>query len=307
MRSCRRKRLAGSSPGRSGSAPDDRPANACGVQERRRDAAPGCDANHRPVGLTAITDIVFTAMRHYNPVAIPIAPNRIEVMAAADRLFAEARRQMVLTQLLPNKVIDERVIAAMSATPREQFVPKDYRGVAYLDEDIVVARGQGKPARALMEPLVLARLLQEADVQPGDVALVVGCATGYDLAVLARLASTAIGLESDAALAAEATRLLAELGLDNAPVIEGPLAQGLAKQGPYNVILAAGALPEIPEVLKQQLAEGGRLVAVRRPAGAPIGQAVVVKRIGELFVERVVFDAGTRPLPGFERPAGFVF
>ncbi len=233
-------------------------------------------------------------------------------MAAADRLFAEARRQMVLTQLLPNKVIDERVIAAMSATPREQFVPKDYRGVAYLDEDIVVARGQGnpgqgKPARALMEPLVLARLLQEADVQPGDVALVVGCATGYDLAVLARLASTAIGLESDAALAAEATRLLAELGLDNAPVIEGPLAQGLAKQGPYNVILAAGALPEIPEALKQQLAEGGRLVAVRRPAGAPIGQAVVVKRIGELFVERVVFDAGTRPLPGFERPAGFVF
>lgn len=223
-------------------------------------------------------------------------------MASADRLFAEARRQMVLTQLLPNKVIDERLIAAISATPREQFVPKAYRGVAYLDEDIAVA-----PGRALMEPLVLARLLQEADVQSADVALVVGCATGYDLAVLARLASTAIGLESDAALAAEAGKLLAQLGLDNAPVIEGALAEGLAKQGPYNVILLAGAVPEIPVLLKQQLAEGGRLVAVRRPVGAPIGHAVVVKRVGNLFPERVVFDAGTRPLPGFDRPTGFVF
>ncbi len=223
-------------------------------------------------------------------------------MASADRLFAEARRQMVLTQLLPNKVIDERLIAAMSATPREQFVPKSYRGVAYLDEDIAVGAG-----RALMEPLVLARLLQEADIAASDVALVVGCGTGYDLAVLARLASTAIGLESDPALAVEATKLMAQLGLDNAPVIEGPLADGLAKQGPYNVILLAGAVPEIPAQLKQQLAEGGRLVAVRRPTGAPMGQAVLVKRAGNLFAERVIFDAATRPLPGFERPAGFVF
>lgn len=223
-------------------------------------------------------------------------------MASADRLFAEARRQMVLTQLLPNKVIDDRLIAAMSATPREQFVPKTYRGVAYQDEDIVVA-----PGRALMEPLVLARLLQEADIASSDVALVVGCGTGYDLAVLARLASTAIGLESDPALAAEATKLLAQLSLDNAPVMEGPLAAGLAKQGPFNVILLGGAVPEIPAALKAQLADGGRLVAVRRPAGAPIGHAVVVKRAGNLFAERVIFDAGTRPLPGFEQPSGFVF
>ncbi len=138
-------------------------------------------------------------------------------------------------------------------------------------------------------------------------ALVVGCGTGYDLAVLARLASTAIGLESDPALAAEATKLLAQLSLDNAPVMECPLAAGLAKQGPFNVILLGGAVPEIPAALKAQLADGGRLVAVRRPAGAPIGHAVVVKRAGNLFAERVIFDAGTRPLPGFEQPSGFVF
>lgn len=223
-------------------------------------------------------------------------------MAAADRLYAEARRQMVLTQLRPNKVIDERVIAAMGATPREQFVPKAYRGVAYLDEDLLVG-----PGRGLLEPFVLARLLQEADVQPGDVALAVGCATGYDVAVLAQLATTAIGLEADAGLAAEATRNLQQFGADNAAVVEGPLAAGLAKQGPFNVILLCGAVPEIPAALKDQLAPDGRLVGVVRPAGAPMGQAVIVKRAGPGFAQRVIMDAASLALPGFERAAGFVF
>ena len=223
-------------------------------------------------------------------------------MALADRQFAEARRQMVLTQLRPNKVIDEALIGAMAATPREQFVPKAYRGVAYVDEDVSLGKG-----RALMEPMVLARLLQEADIQPGDVALAVGCGTGYDLAVLARLASTAIGLESDPALAAEAGRILQSLSIDNAPVIEGALAEGLPKQGPFNVILLCGAVPEIPAALAGQLAEGGRLVGVVRPAGAPVGSAVLVKKAGNALNRRVLFDAQTLPLPGFARPSGFVF
>lgn len=223
-------------------------------------------------------------------------------MAQADRQYAEARRQMVLSQLRPNKVIDEQVIDAMAALPREQFVPKSYRGVAYMDEDVAVA-----PGRFLMEPMVLARLLQEAELQPQDIALVIGCATGYDLAVLAKIVNTVIGLESDAALAQQANQTLQALGLDNIAVVEGPLKDGLAKQGPFNVILLAGAVPEISTPLLGQLAEGGRLIGVVRPPEAPIGQAVIVKRAGDLFPQRVLFDAGTRPLPGFERPAGFVF
>jgi protein-L-isoaspartate(D-aspartate) O-methyltransferase len=223
-------------------------------------------------------------------------------MAQADRHFAEARRQMVLTQLRPNKVIDEQLIAAMAALPREQFVPKAYRGVAYMDEDVAVA-----PGRYLMEPMVLARLLQEAEIQSGEVALVVGSGTGYELGVLARLCSTVIGLEADAALAQQASQTLQALDIDNTAIVEGALKDGLAKQGPFNLILLAGAVPEIPAALLAQLADGGRLVGVVRPAGAPIGQAVLVKRSGELFPQRVLFDAGTPLLPGFERPAGFVF
>lgn len=217
-------------------------------------------------------------------------------------LFAEARRQMVLTQLRPNKVIDEQLIAAMAGLPREEFVPAAYRGVAYMDEDVAVA-----PGRYLMEPMVLARLLQEAEIQPEDKALVVGAATGYEVAVLARLAGSVAGVESDAALAGQAGQRLQALAIGNAKVAEGALKDGVAAQGPYNVILLAGAVPEVPASLLQQLAEGGRLIGVVRGAGAPIGQAVLVKRTGGLFPQRVLFDAGTPVLPGFEGKAGFVF
>ncbi|MCW0233167.1 MAG: protein-L-isoaspartate O-methyltransferase [Ferrovibrio sp.] len=223
-------------------------------------------------------------------------------MATAERQFAEARRQMVLTQLRPNKVIDEQVIDAMAALPREQFVPKTYRGVAYMDEDVAVA-----PGRYLMEPMVLARLLQEAEIQPAEVALVVGAATGYEVAVLARLTSTVIGLESDATLSQLAGQTLQALGIDNTALVEGALKDGLAKQGPFNIILLAGAVPEISPALLDQLADGGRLIGVLRAPEAPIGQAVLIKRAGNLFPQRVLFDAGTPVLPGFERPAAFVF
>lgn len=223
-------------------------------------------------------------------------------MATAERQFAEARRQMVLTQLRPNKVIDEQVIDAMAALPREQFVPKAYRGVAYMDEDVAVA-----PGRYLMEPMVLARLLQEAEIQPAEVALVVGSATGYEVAVLARLTSTVIGLENDAALNQLAGQTLQALGIDNTALVEGALKDGLAKQGPFNIILLAGAAPEISPALLDQLADGGRLIGVLRAPDAPIGQAVLIKRAGNLFPQRILFDAGTPILPGFERPAAFVF
>jgi len=139
------------------------------------------------------------------------------------------------------------------------------------------------------------------------VALVVGSATGYEVAVLARLTSTVIGLESDAALSQQAGQTLQAQGIDNTALVEGPLKDGLAKQGPFNVILLAGAVPEIPAALLQQLADGGRLIGVLRAPGAPIGQTVLVKRSGDLFPQRILFDAGTPVLPGFERPAGFVF
>jgi len=207
---------------------------------------------------------------------------------------------MVLSQLRPSGVRDERVIAAMAAVPREAFVAPYQQAIAYVDEDLPLGAG-----RYLMEPLVFGRLLVAAEVGPDDVVLDVGCASGYSAAVLARLAGTVVALEEDEGLADRADSSLVALGVDNAAIMRRPLAGGYVEQGPYDVIVIEGAVPAIPDGIAEQLREGGRLVAV--VGNADIGRCVVVKRIGGLLSERITHDAAIPPLPGFARRAEFVF
>lgn len=208
---------------------------------------------------------------------------------------------MVESQIRTNKVTDQRVIAAFEAVPRELFVDEAKRGIAYIDEDLEVA-----PGRYLMEPMVLARLLQAAVPRPGDIALDIGCASGYSTAVLAQLVETVVGVESDRALRDEANRTLNALDADNAVVVEGELDAGYQKQAPYDVIVFQGAVSAVPDVVKRQLSDGGRLVAVVCDEGG-IGRATLMQRSGDGFSARILFDAGTPLLPGFAREAGFVF
>ncbi len=214
--------------------------------------------------------------------------------------FAAARKQMVDAQLLPNKVTNARLVDAMGTVPREAFVPQALRGVAYADQDLPVA-----PGRHVIDPMVFARLLQEAGVRATDAVLDVGCATGYSAAVLARLAGVVVAVEEDAHLAIEATENLSRAGADNAAVITGPLFDGYPAQSPYDLIVLEGSVPEVPTQLLDQLAEGGRLVAVI--SGRGIGKATLFTRTGGIVGQRQLFDAGLPPLPGFAREAGFVF
>lgn len=215
--------------------------------------------------------------------------------------YATARHNMVENQLRPNRVTDMAVCEAMLDLPRELFVPKQLRGIAYVDEDVEVAAG-----RWLMEPMVFARLLQAAEIKPSDVILDIGCGTGYSAGVLAKLGSTVVAVENDPELANRASGLLSELGLHNAAVVTGPLAEGYAAQAPYDVIVFDGAVCEIPKAVLSQLAEGGRLVAVVT-GEAGLGKATLVTRAGDSFGHRIVFDAGTPLLPGFTRQPAFVF
>ena len=214
--------------------------------------------------------------------------------------YAAARRHMVDGQILPNKVMDRRLIAALSDIPRERFVPKALEGVAYVDEDLEVA-----PGRFLMEPMVFARLVEEAGIAPGDAVLDIGALTGYEAAVMARLASVVVAVEEDKDLAKAAGDNLTALGIDNAVVVEGPLNQGHAKQGPYDVIFMAGAVEEIPDALLKQLADGGRLVAVVNRRN--IGSATLITKRNGVLGDRVLFDAGTPLMPGFARKPEFHF
>lgn len=215
--------------------------------------------------------------------------------------FSAARHNMVESQVRTNKVRDPLVLEAMETLPRENFVPERLRALAYMDEDISLGGG-----RALMEPMVLARLLQAADVKAQDVALVVGCASGYEAAVLSKLAATVVALESDKALADEAAHTLAALGLDTVAVVEGALPAGYPEQGPYDVIFINGGVAEVPATLSDQLADGGRMVYVALSTRG-WGQAVLVNKQDGVLSQIDLFDAACPLLHDFANAPKFTF
>lgn len=220
--------------------------------------------------------------------------------------FAEQRTRMVDSQLRTESITDHRLLAVMGEIPRELFVPPDQKALAYLDRDVpFYATGGGARGRAMMEPAPLGRLIQALDVGQDERALVVGAGTGYSAAILARLAAGVVGVESDPALAAQAIRNLGQLGVANATVVVGPLEAGNAAGAPYDVILLDGAVEMLPAVLLDQLAEGGRLAGVVG-YGRAAAATLYTRSEGDIG-GRPVFDADVPPLPGFRKPAAFVF
>lgn len=211
------------------------------------------------------------------------------------------RKNMVESQVRPSDVTDRRIMAAMQTIPRERFVPGPNAALAYMDEALMVA-----PGRALIAPRTLARLIQLGDIDATDKVLNVGAMTGYGAAVLANLAKQVVALESDKALSAVATKLLADLGLNNVTVVAGELAQGYRASAPYDVIVIEGAVARMPDELVAQLAPGGRIVAIDASGGVSV--AVVVTRGADVQVSRrVAFEASAPILAGFEAPKSFVF
>ena len=207
---------------------------------------------------------------------------------------------MVESQLRPNEVTDARLLAAMRTLPRERFVPPRLRPLAYMDEAIeIFPSTDGAPARFLLAPMVLARLVQLAAVGPEDAVLDVGCATGYSTAVLAGLGRSVTGLEPEPELAAAARDALRDLGIDNAEIVEGALVAGHKRRAPYDVIFLNGSVPEMPESLIAQLKEGGRLAAVlsRGANAGSQGKAHLFVKVGGEASGIPHFDAGARPLP----------
>jgi protein-L-isoaspartate(D-aspartate) O-methyltransferase len=214
---------------------------------------------------------------------------------------ARARINMVESQLRPNRIDDPRLLEAMREVPRERFLPKLLRGVAYADEDLLLPGGGH-----LIEPLVLARLIQAARIRPQDVVLVVGCTTGYAAVVLARMAATVILLQLDAGRAEQVESLLEELAVDNVVVVTGEdPAAGHPSQAPFDVVLLIGAVEVVPPALLEQIGEGGRLVAVI-DAGR-IGKGTLLTRLHGVIGSQVVFDAQIPRLPGLPRRVEFAF
>jgi protein-L-isoaspartate(D-aspartate) O-methyltransferase len=218
--------------------------------------------------------------------------------------FATARQKMVDGQVRPSDVTDPRIIDAMLEVPREAFVPESRRALAYLDLDLDVSEA-GAAKRFLIKPVVIARMLQAAEISETDNVLVVGCASGYTAAVVARLAAQVTATESDGSLAAKAREVLAQLGFGNVTVRTATAADGDEANAPYDVIVLAGATEIVPDRLYRQLRDGGRLVGVFAMSRPP--RAMIVTHSHADFGDRPLFDAVVPVLPGLERPPAFVF
>lgn len=217
--------------------------------------------------------------------------------------FAAARRMMVDGQVRTADVTDPRLLAAMLELPRERFFPEDKAALAYLDTDVAVSE-PGLPVRRLLKPMVLAKLLQIAEIGASDRALDVGCGSGYSTALLSHLAGFVVGLEEDEILARRASDALAEARVANAKIVTAALARGCAAEGPYDVIVLQGAGEVVPAALFDQLKDGGRLACV---LGQGPGKAMLYRKIEGEVSGRPVFDAAAPLLPGFTRPPAFVF
>jgi protein-L-isoaspartate(D-aspartate) O-methyltransferase len=218
--------------------------------------------------------------------------------------FSAMRQKMVDGQVRPSDVTDVRIIDAMLEVPREAFVPQSQRAMAYLDLDLDVSEG-GSAKSFLIKPVVIAKMLQAAEIDATDNVLVVGCATGYAAAVAAKLAGQVTATASDEAGVAKAKSILAEIGLGSVAVRSAAAVEGDASNAPYDVIVLDGATEIVPDRLYQQLKEGGRLVGVFAMT-LPQRATLVTRSRGD-FGTRALFDAAVPVLPGLERLPAFVF
>ena len=191
--------------------------------------------------------------------------------------FAGQRAAMVATQLRARGVRDPRVLAAMAAVPREEFVPTGWQGDAYADQPLPIGAAQ-----TISQPYVVALMAELAAIRPEDRVLDVGFGSGYQTAVLTHLAARVYGVEIRRELADEAAARLAKLGLaDRVELRVGDGGHGWADRAPFDVILVAAAAPKLPAPLLAQLADGGRLII---PLGGPgLQELTRVTRRGDQY------------------------
>lgn len=214
--------------------------------------------------------------------------------------FERARKAMVDNQLRTSNVTDRRVLGAMLAVERENFVPASRAPLAYIDEAHDLGHGRAVPA-----PAPFAKLIQLAEIEPTDAVLDLGAGLGYSTAVLAQLAHEVVGIESNADLAASASKALAAAGVTNAEIVVSDLTDAKPHARGFDVIVLEGAVEEVPAGLFKLLRDGGRLVALIRRGPAAVAHIFV--KTGDAVNSRAEFNATLPPLVTAPKAEAFVF
>ena len=219
-----------------------------------------------------------------------------------DMHFEALRKAMVDSQIRPNKVIDDRVIAAFMNVPRERFVSKNMQNLAYIDEDIHLSGG-----RFIVEAMVMARIIQTLALADTQSVMLIGAGTGYTAALLSSLAASVIAIETRAQMVEKAQQAVAGLDIGNVAVIKARLQDGYASEAPYDAIIIEGAVEHMPQSLLDQLADGGRLAAIWRPDGTQAGEACIWHKTGDAVSRTPLFTAQVPVLDEFRAKPKFSF
>ncbi|MCF6328075.1 MAG: protein-L-isoaspartate O-methyltransferase [Devosiaceae bacterium] len=214
--------------------------------------------------------------------------------------FSKARIDMVEGQLRTSGVFDPRVLSAFAKIPREAFLSAGQVPFAYADLDHKLS---SDPLRYMGAPAPLAKLIELGAPGPEDVVLDVACATGYTSAVLAQLASSVVGVESDGDLVNRADEILAQLDIPNAAVIKGKPEEGAPSEAPFDVIIIGAAIDEVPKKLLEQLRDGGKLVALIGTGAS--ARAVTFTRSEAGIAQVSAFNACLPRIAEFSKPHQF--
>lgn len=214
-----------------------------------------------------------------------------------------ARINMIESQLRPNRVTDTALLTAILATPREKFVPRKYRSMAYADAEIPMS--EQKDGRFLTSPMPQARLIQALGISKDDTVLVVGAGTGYACAVIGQLASVVFGLEADPELAEQATSTLNAIDASNVVIVEGGHEEGLPNEAPFDAVLIDGSIETEPGSLLAQLKESGRLTTAL--GTMPVTRGVIFEVASGSAVKDFIFEASVPSINAFAKKPEFVF
>ena len=216
--------------------------------------------------------------------------------------FKIARKNMVENQIRANKVTSLNVINAFLDVPREKFVPDALQEISYVDEDIQLSRN-----RFMMKPMILARLFQSLNLNGNENILHVGSNSGYGSAILSRMCSSVISLESDKKLFETSIHTFSNMGFDNVVPLHGSMENGVEKEAPFDIIFIEGSIETEPKSLFGQLNENGKLIAIIRPANIKIGKAKLYFKISNEIGLENLFDAQVSKLSIFKSKTKFSF
>jgi protein-L-isoaspartate(D-aspartate) O-methyltransferase len=204
--------------------------------------------------------------------------------------YLQARNNMVSNQLTPNYVVNQEILDAMRELPRHEFAGEEWREVSYYDGKIPLGEG-----RYMLQPEILARMIQSLQLGKNEKVLEIACGTGYATAILSRLASEVVAVESISELALKASNILPKLGLKNISVKRDELFAGASEKAPFDAILINGKVRDIPLNLIGQLREGGRLVYIEQ-RGAAFSKAVLSVKYGNALDKIDLFEASGESL-----------